>query len=105
LNNLEKDLGMSGVQFNTTVSMSVVPQFEEHVLTPLQPVRGLCAHANSLEYVDYTHQAWNLHEWLDVDLGGGVCLHSASTELWRFSRMPLLSGYHGSKFMLETLSL
>jgi hypothetical protein len=100
---------MSGVQFNTAVSVSVtqqcISQPDQRILTPRQSVLWLCPNANSLEYVDHAHQARNLYERLDVDLGCGVCLHGASTELWWISRVPLLLGYYRSKFLLESLSL
>lgn len=47
--------------------------------------------------VDYAHQTRHLHEFVDVDLGGCVWVHSAGEELWRLGRMSVFLGnYRGS---------
>jgi hypothetical protein len=60
LNNLEEDLGMSGVQFNTCVSMLVFPKTRlewksdgyEWQANSLKSFRGLRIDANTFKHVD-----------------------------------------------------
>lgn len=100
LNNLEDDLGMTGVQFNTTVSMLVKVQtwaIERLVeLTCFQPLRGLCANADSVEYAHHSDQTWDIHEHVDAHLGCSVRLYWFGSELCWYGRLPLHVGRYGS---------
>jgi hypothetical protein len=86
LNNLEEDLGMSGVQFNTTVSMSVSLGLDLNSTIsnrPVQSVRWIRSHANSIQYADHAYKTGYLHECMDANMGCGIRLHCLSTKLWR----------------------
>jgi hypothetical protein len=86
LNNLEEDLGMSGVQFNTTVSMSVsLGQDLDSTISnrQIQSVRWIRSHADSIQHANHAYKTGRLHECMDASMGYGIRLYCLGTELWR----------------------
>lgn len=100
LNDLEDDLGMTGVQFNTCVSMLVHPTPTSRTPTltnlpfPKQFICWLRLDASSLQYAHHTYQARHIHEQLDACLGRCVGVYGAGAEFRRHGCMSILPGYH-----------
>lgn len=95
LNNLEDDLGMTGVQFNTCVSIL----FVGYVLMQVPSSEQSCLvedwqEADIYRYAHHSYPPGYLHEYLDVHLGYCISLHSAGAELRRIGHMSILPRYY-----------